>query len=484
MESLETLEQIDKKYLIKEKIGCGGEANIFLVLKKDTNEEYAAKVPFREKNTLDIEISSLNHLKQYKNPNILNIIEDGEGEIIRKNRKTRTRKYCILENAVYGNIYDFIYYKKKSGFGERKSKVIFSKIVEGVKFCHEHNICHRDLKLDNILLDKNFCIKISDFGHSCINSNNLNEICGTKSYAPPEVGTQLYDGFKVDSFCLGPILMILAIGYPGFENPSSDDPKYVNIISEKFDLFWNLIDPSLKSRGITLSPEFKDLYIKMVQNLPKKRIQVEKILDHPWFKEINDMNQEQKDKLVNEINKEFLELAPIVKEKNQKYVKIETEKSVCASYNTKSDNDNKFQFFDDNCKPKCEDTPINMKNCINIKGDLKPNQFMNKLCNMLYAIFGEDNCSIKADKEKLKLKFIISFYHKQEKEEKEKEDEEKEEESENEEEEEKITDLKIQIKLYKISDGHLLRFTQREGERKDFLDKYGEISKIVRNILC
>ena len=111
MESSETLEQIDEKYIIKEKIGCGGEANIFLVLKKGTNEEYAAKVPKREENTLDIEISSLNHLKQYKNPNILNIIEDGEGEIIRKNRKTRTRKYCILENAVYGNIFDFIYIK-------------------------------------------------------------------------------------------------------------------------------------------------------------------------------------------------------------------------------------------------------------------------------------------------------------------------------------------------------------------------------------
>ena len=222
----------------------------------------------------------------------------------------------------------------------------------------------------------------------------------------------------------------------------------------------------------------------MVQYFPNERIEVKNILSHPWFKEINDMNQEQKDQLVNEINEEFSALAPIVKENNKKYVKIETKKSVYASYNTKSDNDNKFQFFDDNCKPKCEDTPINMKNCINIKGDLKPNQFMNKLCNILYSIFGVDNCSIKADKEKLKLKFIISFYRKQEKEAKEKEDEEKEEESENEEEEEKIIDLKIQIKLYKISDGHLLRFTQREGERKGFLDKYGEISKIVRNILC
>ena len=55
----------------------------------------------------------------------------------------------------------------------------------------------------------------------------------------------------------------------------------------------------------------------MVQYFPNERIEVKNILSHPWFKEINDMNQEQKDKLVNDINKEFLDLAPIVKEKNQ-----------------------------------------------------------------------------------------------------------------------------------------------------------------------
>ena len=87
-------------------------------------------------------------------------------------------------------------------------------------------------------------------------------------------------------------------------------------------------------------------------------------------------------------------------------------------------------------------------------------------------------------KRNLNLNSILVFTTSKKKKQKEKENEEKEEESENEEEEEKITDLKIQIKLYKISDGHLLRFTQREGERKNFLDKYGEISKIVRNILC
>ena len=83
--------------------------------------------------------------------------------------------------------------------------------------------------MDNILLDKNFCIKISDFGHSCFNAENLKELCGTKSYKTPEVGKKPYNGFKADAFCLGPILMILVIGENGFRIPSIIDSNFKKI---------------------------------------------------------------------------------------------------------------------------------------------------------------------------------------------------------------------------------------------------------------
>ena len=89
-----------------------------------------------------------------------------------------------------------------------------------------------------------------------------------------------------------------------------------------------------------------------------------------------------------------------------------------------------------------------------------------------------------------KLKFIITFYKKQEKKEKEKTEEEKdeeEEEEENDEENEKVDEyisyLKIKVKLYQVSDGHLLRFIQDEGNREDFLDKFGEISNFVKKLI-
>ena len=219
----------------------------------------------------------------------------------------------------------------------------------------------------------------------------------------------------------------------------------------------------------------------MIKYFPDERIESKNILNHPWFNEIKIMKKEKKeeyDNLVNEINKELEKLAPDVMKNNQTYLKNENIESLNAPYNKKSGDDDEYKFFEDNCKPKFEDTPINMKNCIKIKGDLDSNQFMNKLCNKLILLFGKDNCQIEANKEK--LKFIITFFKKLEKEEEEEEEEEDDEENEN----ENIPYLKIQIKLYKVSDEYLLRFIQKEGIRKDFLDKFDEISKIVKLILC
>ena len=210
-------EEIDSKYKIIEKIGAGGQANAFLVEEKETKKEYVAKVLKREDSkTIKNEIDILKELKEYNNPYIIKIIDSGKGIIIRKNRKKRERDYFIMEKILYGNIFDYIFCKK-SGLGELKSKVIFYKIFEGIKCCHENNICHRDLKLENILLDEKINPKICDFGFACKNGLKLEEYLGTPMYKPPEINNQIpYDGKKADIFSLGAELIILVTGKCGF----------------------------------------------------------------------------------------------------------------------------------------------------------------------------------------------------------------------------------------------------------------------------
>ena len=291
-------EEIDSKYKIIEKIGAGGQANAFLVEEKETKKEYVAKVLKREDSkTIKNEIDILKELKEYNNPYIIKIIDSGKGIIIRKNRKKRERDYFIMEKILYGNIFDYIFCKK-SGLGELKSKVIFYKIFEGIKCCHENNICHRDLKLENILLDEKINPKICDFGFACKNGLKLEEYLGTPMYKPPEINNQIpYDGKKADIFSLGAALIILVTGKCGFKIATKSDPFYCNIISKDYNIYWSEVEKNLSD--ITLSQEFKDLFIKMIKRDPKERISIEDILEHPWFNELKDMKKNNIEKLKN-----------------------------------------------------------------------------------------------------------------------------------------------------------------------------------------
>ena len=69
-----------------------------------------------------------------------------------------------MEYAASGDLLTYI--KDIGPLSEQKGRVIFRQIVEGIRHCHLKKILHRDIKLDNILLDKEFHVKICDFGVS------------------------------------------------------------------------------------------------------------------------------------------------------------------------------------------------------------------------------------------------------------------------------------------------------------------------------
>ncbi len=96
----------------------------------------------------------------------------------------------------------------EQGLKKEYAKVIFDKILKGVLSSHEKGIYHRDLKLDNILLDENFNLKIVDFGFATVNSEKLeNDGKGTLGYAAHELYyKKYYDGIKADIFSLCVIL--------------------------------------------------------------------------------------------------------------------------------------------------------------------------------------------------------------------------------------------------------------------------------------
>ena len=458
-------EIIDSKYLIKEKKGSGFTSNAFLVTERGNNIKYIAKVLKKDDEETQKfyknEVKYLTILKEDSNHYVLNIKDSGEGPVIRKNRNKGLpliKKYIVLEYAPNRELADFIIYTK-SGLGEYKSKAFFVKILECIKSIHKKGICHRDIKLENILLDENFNPKIADFGSALENAPNLNYYFGTIPYAAPEIVKNVpYDGFKADIFSLGVTLIWLTFGIPGFTKASQECKFYQKIISGKRQEYYNLLKPYIDEE---MSESFKNLFLWMVSYDPQKRPpSIDEILSHEWFKSYFEMNNEQKKNLDNEIKEDFKNRIGKIEASINKEIERANNKSESMNRGTSDDNDIYFNYDIKPIKaPKGFDNSFGIK----IKGMVNPCEFMNDFCNKL-----KKKCLFEVDKNKLKL---TANFEDPEKNEEEKYNENI-----------RGNEITIKIKLYETEEGLLLKLFRVDGSTKNFFDKFIEISELLKSI--
>ena len=231
--------KIGEDYSIIRMLAIGGFGTVYLVKDNEKNIEYAAKTIDNDdsfKNEVQIneiveKIDSLNIVK-YISKGIKNVEYLGKSE---------TKNYVVFEYCEYG---DFFNYIPSGGFDEKVVKIVFKTLLEAVEKIHNKNVCHLDLKLENILVDKDFNLKISDFGLS----NQINEInngifkknCGTSYYKPPQMILGLsYNGIKADIVLV--LFYLLYYQQDSFLlNRILEIMKILIIISKDMGLnFWN-----------------------------------------------------------------------------------------------------------------------------------------------------------------------------------------------------------------------------------------------------
>ena len=241
------------------------------------------------------------------NPNIIHLEDNGIGTINMKEKSTKKKNYMILEYCPKGDLFKYV---QNERFTERQAKYIFKKILLGVQALHVANICHRNLKMQNILLDKNFNPKISNFVFATqFQQNNnqpimLKDFVGTLSYASPNIlSNQPYNGEKADIFSLGVLLFYLVSGKFGFIKAVKYDPFYRDIIVGNIDQYW--IELYARIGNMNFSNDFKDLYISMVAPNENNRPHIAQVLNHPWFNEINNLDNQQLHQLEVDVRNAF-----------------------------------------------------------------------------------------------------------------------------------------------------------------------------------
>jgi serine/threonine protein kinase len=208
-------------YIIGKQIGQGAYATVFFGLHRDSGKKVAIKIyekyklldPQRRK-SVRCEIRLMERLRH---PNIV-IFHDA--------LDTPKQIYIIMDFVGGGSLHHFL--KKRPGrrLDDQVAKRIIFQVAQGIKYLHDRHIVHRDIKLENLLLDDNNTVKIIDFGFSTIvpPGKRLKIFCGTPSYMAPEiVARKEYTGFCADIWAMGVLLYALLCGSFPFRGQNDRD---------------------------------------------------------------------------------------------------------------------------------------------------------------------------------------------------------------------------------------------------------------------
>ena len=255
------------QFNILQEIGKGGYSKVYLVENKKTKRRYALKACFRMKNGKDRSDrtrTEIEVLKRLKHSNIMRLKGWFEDE---------DNIYLVLR-YIPGK--DCSKYFKHTLPDKTTVKSIMRQLVEAVKHCHQHGVVHRDIKLENILIDDNFKIKLTDFGLAGI-KNDPYEVfstnLGTVKYTAPEMIRG--DGYNesVDIWGIGVVMFTLLTGTYPFE------------AKEKNSIFRRITERTIHYSKYNLERNEVKLLRKLLEKDPQKRIEIEEILDQPFFQE-------------------------------------------------------------------------------------------------------------------------------------------------------------------------------------------------------
>jgi serine/threonine protein kinase len=223
--------------------------------------------------------------------NIVQLIEyDWKGIMKKSDGSEKEVLYCVLDLATGGDLFDYIFTVGK-GLPENIARFYFHKLIDAIEFLHENNVVHRDLKLENLLLDSEYRLKIADFGlsttvESSYGGGVMHTRVGTERYMPPEMlEKNAYVGICADLFAAGIILFVLVVGImPTHKTAESNDYLYKYIRKKEYEKYWTVIAKLLNLDLSDISEDFFHLVTTMIKYDYKKRFTIEEIKAHPWMK--------------------------------------------------------------------------------------------------------------------------------------------------------------------------------------------------------
>lgn len=254
--------------------------------KENDDDEQVRKTALRE----------LRILKQLRHDNIVNLID-----VFRRKGKLYL-VFEYVESTILNKLEKYPY-----GLSEMEIKKIMYQLLKGIEYCHKHNIIHRDVKPENLLISAGGALKLCDFGFSRViegKGSKYTEYVSTRWYRAPEllVGDREY-GKPVDIWAIGCMFAEILNGVPLFPGNSDIDQMYhiINCIGRltdrQMEIFYSnplfngvkLPNPkksemrTLEQRFSKASPEILEILKMCLVCDPEKRSTCSELLKHRYF---------------------------------------------------------------------------------------------------------------------------------------------------------------------------------------------------------
>jgi serine/threonine protein kinase len=273
--------------LIKQ-LGSGATSRVYLAIDPQTREKLAIKIFTIDTKTSHqlLEVESY-ILKSIDHSNIIHFLEANEavGYHDPVTGCVKTVAALVMEYAPNGELFDLV--EKQGHFSEELSRSYFRQLISALAYLHCKGVAHRDIKLENLLLDSRNNLKLADFGYSGrISSGKMfQHAAGTSAYFAPEIHAgKPHSGEAADLFAAGIILFAIMTGHMPFASAQPKDRIYNLVMQNDFKTFWLFHEKMTRKKfpDVSLSSEFKDLMSKMFEPNPSERANLEDILSHPW----------------------------------------------------------------------------------------------------------------------------------------------------------------------------------------------------------
>ena len=259
-------------------LGAGAFGEVRVCVHRESGAQRAVKVlrkSHMDEDEKKMFFNEINILKDLDHPNILKMYEFFEDE---------KRYYIVTDICNGGEQFDEIVNRGK--FSESDASLLMKLVLGSINYFHQNHIVHRDLKLENILVDMDGYLKIIDFGLAkMLDSGSMTRTyCGTPEYLAPEMILQSGHNFSIDWWALGILIYEMRIGVTPFFN------KNKNLLLTKIQRA-KVIFPDQEKYGLDYSQEFVDIVEKLLDKNQKTRLGseggVKEVLQHPWFADID-----------------------------------------------------------------------------------------------------------------------------------------------------------------------------------------------------